>query len=168
MKRIFSTAFVAIAIMATAPVAFSQVTLKPNTLPPSAVPYGPGMMGAYGMGPGMMGSYGAGPGMMGSYGMGPGMMGYALRADLNLTKEQRGKIAKIESDTRRKHWEMMEKIYDEQAQMNELNGSDQRNDAAISKSYRSILDLRQQMFEISLSAQRQIEAVLTKEQRKRL
>ena len=56
----------------------------------------------YGMGPGMMGGgYGAG------YGMGPGMMGYGWRADLNLTSEQRGKIAKIENDVRRKHWELM-------------------------------------------------------------
>jgi len=141
---------------------------------------GPGMMGGYGagygMGPGMMGGYGAdygmGPGMMGGYGagygMGPGMMGYGSRADLNLTAEQRGKIAKIENDVRRKHWELMGKMQDEQSLMNELDHSDQRDDAALSKSYRNISELRHQMFDISLSARRQIDAVLTKEQREKL
>ena len=127
---------------------------------------GPGMMGGYGadygMGPGMMGGYGAG------YGMRPGMRGYGSRADLNLTAEQRGKIAKIENDVRRKHWELMGKMQDEQSLMNELDHSDQRDDAALSKSYRNISELRHQMFDISLSARRQIDAVLTKEQREKL
>jgi Spy/CpxP family protein refolding chaperone len=116
----------------------------------------------YGMGPGMMGGYGAGNGM------GPGMMGYGSRADLKLTAEQRGKVAKIENDVRRKHWELMGKIQDEQAQMNERYHSDQSDDAALSKSYRNISELRHQMFDLSLSARRQIDAVLTKEQREKL
>jgi len=142
---------------------------------------GPGMMGnygqGYGMGPGMMGSYGPGynmgPGMMGGfgpdYGMGTGMMGgYATRSDLNLSAEQRSKIAKIQNDVRRKHWEIMGKMQDEQAQMNEQYESDQRDDAALSKSYRKMSDLRHQMFDLSLSAQKQIDTVLTKEQRDKM
>jgi Spy/CpxP family protein refolding chaperone len=127
----------------------------------------------YGMGSGMMGGYGMGPGMMGGqgsgYGMGPGMMdGYASRADLNLTAEQRSKIAKIRNDVRRKHWDLMGKMQDEQAQMNEQYNSDQRDDAPLSKSYRDMSELRQQMFDLSLSARRQIDAVLTQEQRDKL
>ncbi len=127
----------------------------------------------YGMGPGMMGGYGMGPGMMGGqgpgYGMGSGMMGgYASRADLNLTAEQRSKIAKIQNDVRRKHWDLMGKMQDEQAQMNEQYHSDQRDDAPLSKSYRDMSELRQQMFDLSLSARRQIDAVLTQEQRDKL
>ena len=147
---------------------------------------GPGMMGGgygagYGMGPGMMGGgygagYGMGPGMTGGGygpgygGMGPGMTGggYGSRADLNLTAEQRGKIAKIENDVRRKHWELMGKIQDEQSQMSERDLSDQSSDAALSKSYRNISELRHQMFDLSLSARRQIDSVLTKEQREKL
>ena len=134
--------------------------------------YGPG----YGMGPGMMGGYGpgygTGPGMMGGYGpdygMSSGMMGgYLSRSDLNLTAEQRSKIAKIQNDVRRKHWELMGKMQDEQAQMNEQYYSDQRDDAALSKSYRKMSDLRHQMFDLSLSTQRQIDSVLTKEQREK-
>ena len=131
--------------------------------------YGPGMMGGYGMGPGMMGSYGMGPGMMGGYGMGPGMMGgYGPGAELNLTAEQRSKIAKIQDDTRRKHWDLMGKMHDEQSQMREIYYSDKRDDAALSKSYRKMSDLRQQMFDLSLSAQKQTDAVLTTEQRDKL
>lgn len=127
---------------------------------------GSGMMGGYGagygMGPGMMGGYGAGNGS------GAGVMGYRSRADLNLNAEQRGKISKIENDVRRKNWELMGKIQEEQFQMNERDASDQRDDAALSKSYRNISELRHQMFDLSLSARRQIDAVLTKEQREKL
>ncbi|MDH4114148.1 MAG: Spy/CpxP family protein refolding chaperone [Burkholderiaceae bacterium] len=126
---------------------------------------GPGMMGGYGMGPGMMGGYAQGSG----YGMGPGMMdGYGSRADLNLTAEQRGKIASIRNDVRRKHWELMGKMQDEQAKLNEQYYSDQRDDAPLSKSYRDMSELRQQMFDLSLRARRQIDAVLTQEQRDKL
>jgi Spy/CpxP family protein refolding chaperone len=137
--------------------------------------YGPG----YGMSPGMMGNfgqgygYGMGPDMMGGfgpgYGMGPGTMGgYGTGADLNLTAEQRIKITKIQDDVRRKHWELMGKMQDEQSLMNEQYYSDQRDDAALSKSFRKMSDLRHQMFDLSLSALRQIDAVLTTEQRDKM
>ncbi|MEO8135463.1 MAG: Spy/CpxP family protein refolding chaperone [Betaproteobacteria bacterium] len=138
---------------------------------------GSGMMGGYGMGQGMMGDYGSGygmgPGMMGDYGsgygMGAGMMGgHGARADLHLTVEQRSKIAKIQNDVRRKHWDLMGKMHDEQAQMSEQYDSNQRDDAALSKNFRNMSDLRQQMFDLSLSARRQMDAVLTTEQRDKL
>jgi Spy/CpxP family protein refolding chaperone len=146
---------------------------------------GPGMMGNYGqgyghgMGPGMMGNYGQGygygmgPGMMGGfgpdYGMGSGTMGgYGARSDLNLNAEQRSKIAKVQNDVRRKHWEIMGKMQDEQALMNEQLESETRDDAALSKGYRKMSELRHQMFDLSLSAQKQINAVLTKEQRDKM
>lgn len=123
----------------------------------------------YGMGSGMMGGYGMDPGMMGGYGMGPGMMGgFGSGVDLNLSAEQRSKIARIQEDVRRKHWDMMGKMQEEQLQMNEQYSSDTRDDAMLSKNYRKMLDLRQQMFDLSLSAQRQIDAVLTKEQQGKL
>jgi len=147
--------------------------------------YGPGfgmggMMGGYGPGYGMGGmmggygpGYGMGPGMMGGqgpeYGMGPGMMGgYGTGSDLNLSAEQRRKIAKIQDDLRRKHWELMGKMQDEQSQMNELYYSDRRDDAALSKSYGNMASLRHQMFDLSLAAEKQMDAVLTKEQRDKL
>jgi len=52
--------------------------------------------------------------------------------------------------------------------MNEQFSAQTRDDAALSKSYRKMSDLRHQMFDLSLSAQKQIDAVLTKEQREKL
>jgi Spy/CpxP family protein refolding chaperone len=46
--------------------------------------------------------------------------------------------------------------------------SDQRDDAGLSKSYRKMSDLRQQMFDLWLRAQTRINAVLTKEQRDKM
>ena len=135
---------------------------------------GGGMMGGYGMGgDGIMGGYGMGPGMMDGqgrgYGMGSGMMGgYGSRADLHLTSEQRSKIAKIQDDVRRKHWDLMGKMQDERSQMNEQYNADPRDDAALSKSYQKMSDLRQQMFDSSLAAQKQMDAVLTAEQREKM
>jgi Spy/CpxP family protein refolding chaperone len=135
--------------------------------------YGPG----YGMGPGMMGGYGPGygmgPGMMGGYGpgygMGPGMMGgYGFAYDLNLSAEQRSKINKIQDDVRRKHWDLMGKIQDEESRMIEQYNAEKRDDAALSAGNRKISELRQQMFDTSLEARKQMDAVLSKEQRDKL
>lgn len=140
--------------------------------------YGPGMMYGYGMGPGMMygygPGYGMGPGMMWGYGhgygMGPGMMwgygpGYGGGAGpaLNLSDEQRSKIGKIQEDLWRKQWELMGKMQEEYAR-----GSDADDDAAAQKTYKNIADLRQKMFNNSLAARKQMDAVLTKEQREQL
>lgn len=112
----------------------------------------PSQGGTYGPGNGM------GSGIMGGYGTGSG---------LDLTTEQRGKIARIQNDVRRKHWELMGKMQDEQAQMNEQYYSENRDDAALSASYRKMSDLRHQMFDLSLGARKQIDAVLTQEQRQK-
>ncbi|MGB8436379.1 MAG: Spy/CpxP family protein refolding chaperone [Burkholderiales bacterium] len=129
--------------------------------PPQAA-YGPGygMMGGYGpghgMSPGMMGGFGPG------YGMSPDMMGgYSPGFDRNLNAEQRRKIAKIQDEVRHKNWELMGKMQDEQSQMNEQYYSDKRDDDALRKSYRKMSELRHEMFDLSLSAQKQIDAVLT-------
>ena len=148
--------------------------------------YGMGgsMMGGYGMGGHGMGGYGMGAYGMGGYGMGADDMmdgrgrgygmgsgpfgGYGSRADLSLTSEQRSKIAKIQDDVRRKHWDLMGKMQDEQAQMNEQYNSDQRDDAPLSKSYRDMSELRQQMFDLALAARKQMDTVLTAEQREKM
>ena len=138
--------------------------------------YGPGYgMGyggyghGYGMGPGMMwgygGGYGMGPGMMHGYGRGYGAgPGFAL----DLTDEQRAKIDKIQQDTASKQWELMAKLRDEQARLNQLYFSDKRDSAAVGKSYKTIAGLRQQLFDNGLAARKQVDGVLTKEQREQL
>jgi Spy/CpxP family protein refolding chaperone len=133
---------------------------------------GPGMMGGYGMGygmgPGMMGGYGMGygmgPGMMGGYGMGPGW-GYGGLPDLSA--DQRAKLGKIRDETRRKHWELMGKLMDEQARLQDLYDAPKQDSAAINESYRKISELQRRMYESSADAHKRMEAVLTKEQQEK-
>jgi len=124
---------------------------------------GPGMTGGWGgYGPG----YGMGPGKMRGYGAGDGAgPGYGL----NLTEEQRSKIDKIQGDTGRKQWDLMAKVQEEQGRLNQLCYSDKPDDAAVSKTFNNtVSQLRKQLFENGLTARRQIDAVLTKEQREQL
>ena len=94
--------------------------------------------------------------------------GFVPRPDLNLTAEQRRRIAKIEASLRHAHWDLMGKIQDQESQMSEQFNLEPRNDAALSKSYRNISDLRNQMFDLSLHTETEIDAVLTEEQRAKL
>lgn len=124
---------------------------------------GPGMMGDYGMGHGMMG-----PGMMG---MGPGMMGYGMMGGYgpgnmpNLDESQQRKVVQIQDELRKKHWDLMGKMNDEQAKLNQLYYSGQRDPAAIGKQQQRVYDLRRQMMESMVEAQNRMEAVLTPEQK---
>jgi Spy/CpxP family protein refolding chaperone len=138
---------------------------------------GPGMMGGGygyggGMGPGMMGGYGMGPGMGGGYGyggMGPGMMGYGFGPPFaDLSAEQQGRIAKIQDETRKKQWQWMGMMMDEQAKLRDMYNMPKRDSAAIGKAYEKMGELQRQMFESSLDAHKRMEAVLTKEQRENM
>ena len=107
--------------------------------------------------------------------MGPGMMwgdgsGYGTGAasSLNLNAEQRDKIGKIQNDARSKQWEFMGKIHEEQSRLFDLSNAGTPDDAAISKSYKKLSELRQQIFDNSLATRKQIDGVLSKEQREQL
>lgn len=169
------------ALIGASIVAASALADPPQGANGSGYGMGPGMMGGYGpgygMGPGMMGGYGPGSGMgygmMGGYGpgygMSPGMInGFGPGSELNLSAEQRSKIAAIQNDIRRKHWELMGKMHEEQSHMQEQYLSDKQDDAVLSKRYRAMSELRHQMFDLSLGARKQIDAILTKEQRDKL
>jgi len=77
-------------------------------------------------------------------------------------------VGKIQNDTRSKQWEFMGKIHEEQNRLFDLSNADTPDDAAISKSYKKLSELRQQMFDNSLAARKQIDGVLSKEQREQL
>src|SRR5512139_3453296 len=144
-----------------------------------AAPYGGCPMGpGYGMGPGMMGGgYGMGPGMMGGgYGMGPGMMGGGMmgggygmgpRGLPDLTADQRAKIAKIRDETRRKNWELMGQMMDEQTRLGDLYDAPKQDSDAITNSYRKISELQRRIYESSADAHKRMEAVLTQEQKEK-
>jgi Spy/CpxP family protein refolding chaperone len=140
---------------------------------------GPGMMGgygpgSYGMGPGMTGGYGCGmaPGMMSGYGldggMGPGMMDGLAMGPLNmldLDAAQRGKVNQIGDALRKKSWQIVGQMQDEQAKLRDLYLSDNPERSALVAVYRRLFDLRLQQVEAMLVARTELEKVLTKEQR---
>ncbi len=140
--------------------------------------YGPGMMGGYGggYGPGMMGGYGGGygPGMMGGYGggYGPGMMGghgdmmgglspWALDR-LDLSDEQRSKIAAIQEELWNEHWGLMRSMHELRWK---LARSGDMSDADADKAYDAMAQLQKRMFETSREARKKIDKVLTAEQK---
>jgi Spy/CpxP family protein refolding chaperone len=132
---------------------------------------GHGMMGGYGMGPGMMNGYGMGPSMMGGCGMGPGMMGEGWGMGPqelpDLSADQRTKIGKIQDETRRKHWELMGQVMEEQARLRDLYDASKRDSGAIADTYKKISELQRRMYESAADAHKRMEAVLTQEQKEK-
>jgi Spy/CpxP family protein refolding chaperone len=134
---------------------------------------GPGMMHGYGMGgmgPGMMGGYGMGPGMMGGYGMGSGMMGgYGMGPQglSDLSAEQQAKMTRIQDETRKKHWELMGQLMEEENRLRDLYHAPQRDSAAISNAHKKVSELQRRMYETAADAHKRMESALTKEQKER-
>jgi len=138
---------------------------------------GPGMMG-YGMGPGMMGPgmMGYGPGTMGGYGMGPGM-GYGMGPGMmgvpgygripDLTPDQRKQISKIQDETRKKNWELMGQLMDEQARLRDQYEAPKQDANAVANAQKRINELQRQMYDDATKAHERMEAVLSKEQKGR-
>jgi len=124
--------------------------------------YGPGMMGGYGYGPGMMGGYGYGPG----YGRGMMGGGYGALASLKLTPEQSEKIAAIREESRKKNWGAMGEMRSEMFKLQRLFSADTLDTKAVTEQQKKVDALRMQMLTSRLESQKQIEAVLTPEQRK--
>ncbi|MGD9953733.1 MAG: Spy/CpxP family protein refolding chaperone [Burkholderiales bacterium] len=178
-------AVAAAALLGTAVAAFSQpYGMGPGMMGGGYGPgygMGPGMMGGYGpgygMGPGMMGGgygpgYGMGPGMMGGYGpgygMGPGMMGGngpGFVYGLDLSAEQREKIGEIQKEFAQKHWGLMTSMHSPGGPMEQMFSGDEK---AARQAYDAMAAARKQMFEAQLDMRKQVEAVLTKEQREQL
>jgi Spy/CpxP family protein refolding chaperone len=151
--------------------------------PVASQPYGPGMMGGYGggwgMGPGMMGGYGGGwgmgPGMMGGYGpgggMGPGMMGgYGgdPYAGLDLTADQRKKIADTREQAGKAMWQLMGTMHEQGYRMHDLVGPGTLDEQAARKAFEAMAATHKAMFDLQLDARRKVDAILTQEQRDRL
>jgi len=138
MKRTLISAAVAAAAMLSAPVGAQ------------------GMMGGYGPG------YGMGPGMMGGYGPGHGY------SALNLSTEQRARLADIEREVSRKQWDVMKKMHDQDFHMHDLFGSGAVDETRARKTYQVMSEAHKEMFETMLEARKRIDSVLTPEQREQL
>jgi len=136
---------------------------------------GPGAGPGYGRGPGMMGGYGYGPGMMGGYGWGPrggggpgwgyGPRGGGPLALLDLTEEQREKIAALQEENRRKNWDVMGQMRTEQFKLRQMYFTDKPDPEAIAAQQQKVDVLRRQIIKSRVEARNQIAAILTPEQR---
>jgi Spy/CpxP family protein refolding chaperone len=121
--------------------------------------YGPGMMGGgYSGGPGMMGGYGGGPGMMGGYGL----------ASLNLSDEQQSKVFAIQEENRKKNFDTMSKMRGEMFQLRRMYTAENVDSKAVVEQQKKVDDLRRSMLASRLEMRKQVEGVLTPEQRKQL
>ena len=112
--------------------------------------------------------YGYGPGMMGGsgYGYGPGMMGGYGFASLKLTPEQSEKIAGLHEEHRKKTWGAMGEMRSEMFKLRRLYAAETLDSKAIAEQQKKVDGLRSELLASRLETQKQIEAVLTPEQRK--
>lgn len=128
----------------------------------------PGGMG-WGSGPGMMGG---GPAMMGSgmmgggYGMGmvgsPGAMFWGLER-LDLSADQRSRIAAIQDEMHKRHWTSMQAMHAESSWMGAW-----ADEGAQRQRFEQMSALHKQMFDAHLDTRRRILEVLTPAQRQQL
>lgn len=117
---------------------------------------GPGMVGrGYGMG--MMGG-GHGMGMMGA----PGALVWGLER-LDLSADQRSRIAAIQDELHKRHWASMQAMHAESSPMGAWVGEGVQR-----QRFEQMNALHKQMFDAHLDARRHILEVLTPAQRQQL
>ncbi len=116
---------------------------------------------------GMMGGYGMGNGMMGGYGMGSRMMRGPMYG-LDMSREQRKQIARIQSELRKQNWALQGEILDRQEELFELYADEMPDAKKIGAVYGRIFDLRRRMIEATIDAHNRQRAILTDEQRDQL
>ncbi len=149
--------------------------------PHGAMGGGPGPMGSMPMGGmGGMGGMGPGPGMgMGMMGAGPawGPGGMGMMAGpgtlwglerLDLSAEQRTRIAQIQDEARRQHQAMMQAMHAQGGPMAQVMGGTALDDEAARQAYARMADVHRQMFDAHLQTRRRILEVLTPAQREQL
>ena len=160
--------------LASALIAGAALAQNPAGPAPAQAPQGmPGMMGPGMMGPGTtMGPGMMGPGTMHHEMMGSGMMrsgpGFgrnALRA-LNLSDEQRDRIARIMEETRRASWNVLGELMSERFALRDLYRADKMNIDAVLEQQRKVDDLNRQLLKTRLEAHGRIQAMLSPEQQK--
>ncbi len=129
------------------------------------------MVGGYGGG----GGCGMGPGMMNGAGMGMSMGSGGMRgnangawASLKLSADQRKKIADIRSTSSKAMWQLMGTMHEQDNHMQGMQGLSGVDEAAARKSFQTMADTRQAMFDLQLDTRKKIDGVLTKEQREQL
>lgn len=111
--------------------------------------------------------------MMGGMGMGMGpgeMRGNAdgAMANLKLSADQRKKIADIRAISSKAMWQLMGTMHEQDDHMQGMYGLGAVDEAAARKSFQTMTESRQAMFDLQLDTRKKIVGVLTKEQREQL
>jgi Spy/CpxP family protein refolding chaperone len=146
--------------LAVAAAAVGTVAYAQGYGPGGGYGYGPGMRG-YGPGPGMMmGGPGYGRGAMGGYGGGP--------LALDLSDDQREKVLALQEEHRRKNWDTMGKMRSEMFKLRGMAWSDKVDANAYTDQQKKVDELRREMIKSRLENRKQMEALLTPEQKKQL
>ena len=132
--------------------------------PVVAAAQGPGYGPGGGYGPGM----GYGPG--GGGGRGGMMMGYGRGglSALDLTDAQAEKIFAIQDAQQQKNWPTMTKMRSEMFKLRRMYYDDKADPKAVAEQQKKVDELRRAMLQSRLESRKQIDAVLTPEQRKQL
>ena len=118
---------------------------------------------AQGYGPGMRGG-GYGYGMMEGYGRGFG----GPLAALNLSDEQQEKVFALQEEHRRKNSDAMSRMRSENFKLRRMYNAESVDPKALVEQQRKVDELRRQMLGSRLEMRKQMEAVLTPEQRKQM
>jgi Spy/CpxP family protein refolding chaperone len=116
-------------------------------------------------------SHGMGPNMMGGYGMGQGSMRGSPNgalASLKLSADQQKKIADIRSTSSKAMWQLMGTMHEQDGHMQGMYGPGSVDEAGARKSFQTMTETRQAMFDLQLDTRKKIDSVLTKEQREQL
>ena len=106
--------------------------------------------------------------------MGPGYgnMGPGMNPDnyygLNLSDDQREKIAVIQKQARKEQWDIMTQMREEQYKLQELYYAQRPDPSAINAQAAKIEQLQRKLIQANIDAQKQVESVLTPEQREQL
>lgn len=105
-------------------------------------------------------------GMMGHMPMmGGGHMGMMSRyKGLGLSDEQQQKINDIQHGLRKKHWEIMGQMIDQQAALQKAYSENRPDPKTVGAVYGKIFDLKRQMIEAALAAKNGVMDALTEEQ----
>jgi Spy/CpxP family protein refolding chaperone len=108
-----------------------------------------------------------GPGYgRGGPGYGPGMMGMLQLLKLSpLNDEQRDKLLAIQEENRRKNWDKMGEMRSEQFKLRRMYNADNVDSQAFAEQQKKVDDLRREILVSRLESRKQMEAVLTPEQR---
>lgn len=132
-----------------------------KTLIAAALALAPALAAAQGMG------YGPGMGM--GYGSGMGMgYGRGGLAALELSDAQAEKVFAIQEAARQKNWATMSKMRPEMFKLQRMYGNDKADPKGVAEQQKKVDELRREMLQARLETRKQIETVLTPEQRKQL